>query len=139
MEEISELRQLGCEFFKYRSYSDKVKTYVIVWLSIHEEGIYYIVKPSQPKYINGYKKPLKKYRDIIAPMKIEKHFSIEVMVPYDELSAQGTKIERWNVVGKSIIKYLREMEYPNPIRTFDRERFNHDMEEFFHSIGCTLE
>lgn len=73
-------------------------------------------------------------------MRLQKYLQADVQVPFEEYSAQTTIIGRWNVIGKAIMNYLREMRYPVVLRkTFDRERFNHDMEEFFHSIGCTLE
>ena len=138
-QEEHELQSLGNDFFKERSYSEKVLNYIIFWQSIPDDSMY-VLKPSRPKYTDGYKQPLEKYKDFVKPLRVEKQLEIDVEVPYSEYSVQDSKIGRWNVIGKAILAYLREMKYPVVLRKkFDRERFNSDMEAFFRSVGCTLE
>ncbi|MCM1505114.1 MAG: hypothetical protein NC127_07950 [Muribaculum sp.] len=139
MEEENELRRLAREYFNEKSYSDKVLTYVILWQSIPADSMF-VLKPFPPQYTNRDLQPLEKYKDFVKPLKIEKQLMIDVEVPYSEYSAQDTKIGRWNVIGKAILAYLREMKYPVVLRKkFDRDRFNADMEAFFRSLGCSLE
>lgn len=74
------------------------------------------------------------------PIRLHKNLTINLCVDFDKYINQTSKIGRWNVIGKAVMAYLREMKYPVALRkVFDRERFNHDMEEFFRSIGCSLE
>ena len=137
--EAYELKDLSLDYFKNKSYCPEVREYDIFWESPPPRAIPF-VKPRRPVY----------YADRImhappdmrgfSPIRLQKNMSICVFVDFDEYISQTTKVGGWNVIGKAVLSYLREMKYPVVLRkVFDRERFNSDMEAFFRSLGCSIE
>ncbi len=139
-EESYELKALAKEFFKDKSYCEEVEEYEISWVSIPPDWMA-IYKPLRPRYIaDKTLKPSGIFKGIGNSIRFVKFLDIYLLVDYNDYVKQTTKVGGWNVIGKAVMAYLREMKYPVALRkVFDRERFNHDMEEFFHSIGCSLE
>lgn len=135
IDEALELKGIAKEFFKDKSYCPEVERCNIFWES------------TPPGWMRFYKQYRPAYKeDKIIKMegrfnlRLHKLLDIRVQVPFAEYSVQDSKIGRWNVIGKAILAYLREMKYPVVLRKkFDRERFNSDMEAFFLSVGCSLE
>ena len=139
-DESKELESLSEKWFKAKSYCSEVEEYYIHW-EAPVTDLMPFYKARRPKYyVNrtiGYKTGLFRGFD---PINIKHRLSVAFAIDYEDFVHQTSKIGRWNVIGKAVMAYLREMKYPVALRkVFDRERFNHDMEEFFHSIGCSLE
>ena len=131
------LQKLAEKYFDDKSYCPEVENYRILWESTPPKYMLFFVQ-RRPKYT--FDKLFIPRISATPPFRIQKELVITVQVPFAEYSVQDTKIGGWNVIGKAILAYLREMKYPVVLRKkFDRERFNSDMEAFFLSVGCTLE
>ncbi|MCM1505111.1 MAG: hypothetical protein NC127_07935 [Muribaculum sp.] len=134
-DEAYELTKMAEEFFIDKNYCPEVERCNIFWQSTPPKWMF-MYKQHRPAYVAD--KIVK--MEGMYNMRLYKLLDIHVQVPYSEYSAQDTKIGRWNVIGKAILAYLREMKYPVVLRKkFDRDRFNADMEAFFRSLGCSLE
>ena len=138
--ESRELERLSEKFFKDKSYCEEVEEYEISWKSIPPDWMA-IYKPLRPRYIaDKTLKPSGIFKGIGEPIRFRKYLDIYVLVDYEEYVKQTTKVGGWNVIGKAVLSYLREMKYPVVLRkVFDCERFNSDMEAFFRSLGCSID
>ena len=51
---------------------------------------------------------------------------------------QSNEKEGFNIIGNTLLKFLESLKYPQVIKSFDKNRFNNDMKDFFVQIGCTI-
>ncbi|TGX80589.1 hypothetical protein E5358_12520 [Palleniella muris] len=133
--EIEEIGKLMLEYFKDKSYSEDVEIYEIDLTCIGDEWDKKMV--ARPKY----------YRDktITPPKGMEYFDSIRIVRKYicgialDKSFAYTSKEEGYNIIAHTVMDFLEQLKYPIAIRkSFDKERFNNDMREFFRSIGCDV-
>ncbi|MCM1347596.1 MAG: hypothetical protein NC206_11000 [Bacteroides sp.] len=115
-------------FFEDRTYSDDVEIYDI-GLKCHPEDKLYVQYLHRPIYRRD-----KTVKDLFFPDKTihyYKDLEIEIEVNFN-LFRHKPMIEHLMVVRDSILDYLQTMRYPVVLRkSFDRERFNNDMRQFF--------
>ncbi len=138
--EIYELIGLMNEYFKGRSYSSAVETFNI-WFLCDSPVYEQFSVPKRPRYVAEKSAPKPKYlwEDNSDNMyHTIKTLFIEIKVDHQSFS-QSDKIGGYTIIGNTLLRYLEEMKYPVALRkSFDRERFNRDMKEFFQSLGCRL-
>lgn len=123
------------EFFLDKSYSDDVEEYFIGLICV-SPGFDEFFKPKRPKY---YDDKILKARGLPGPKDIHiKHrFSCELKLDYAAFFSSN-KEEGYNIIAQSLLKFLEELKYPSAIKTFDKNRFNEDMRNFFIQLGCSL-
>ena len=138
------LGELALEYFKRKRYSLDVTEYNIMIFCFEDKVYDNFLKVRSPKYYNDVTRKLPKgFPNYGKTVKIDKVFEIEVRMDrknYESLLKVSNAIEGYTILGNTLLKYLKEMKYPVAIRkSFDKERFNKDMKEFFQSIGCKLD
>ncbi len=134
------VESLNC-FFKDCSYSLMVEIFDIILICVSPEYDQFF-QPKRPRYCKSKLVPKPKYlweKDSDNMFHTVKTLFIEIKIDYQSFY-QSDKIEGYTIIGNTLLKYLKEMKYPVAIRkSFDKERFNKDMKEFFQSIGCKLD
>ncbi len=134
--EIGEIEELMKNFFANKNYSDKVDTYCISLTCI-------IFNPefdhiSRPYYISDKVLNPPKGLEILNPVRVVKEFWCEILLEFTTF-AYTSKQEGYNIIAHTVMEFLENLKYPVAIRkSFDKERFNNDMREFFRSIGCDV-
>ncbi len=128
-EQLGELVLLLSKYFEGKCYSEDVETCEIYIICVSQgfDPFFIVKRPAYHRdktYANG----LHFIKTLLFDIKLD--FSTFY---------QSDKIGGYTIVGNTLLKYLKEMKYPVAIRkSFDKERFNKDMEEFFQSLGCKL-
>lgn len=133
--DIDELDTKMREFFHDKSYSNDVEEYLIGLICV-SPGFDDFFKPKRPKY---YDDKTLKAKGLPGPEEIHfKHyFSFELKLDYPTFFSSN-KEEGYNIIAKSLMKFLEKLKYPSAIKTFDKKSFNEDMKNFFIQIGCSL-
>lgn len=134
-DDIKELNSNMEKYFQNKSYSDDVEKYSIGLICVSSNFDSFF-KPKRPKYYAD-----KTLKAIALPdsdtINIKKMFSCELKLDYLTFF-QSNKEEGYNIIAKSLMKFLEELKYPSAIKTFDKKSFNEDMKNFFIIIGCSL-
>lgn len=134
-DDIKELNSDMEKFFQNKSYSDKVEEYSIglICVSLNFDSFF---KPKRPKYYAD-----KTMKAIALPdsetINFKKMFSCDLKLDYAAFFPSN-KEEGYNIIAQSLLKFLEELKYPSAIKTFDKNRFNEDMRNFFIQLGCSL-
>ena len=137
--EIEELESQMKHFFQNKVYSPDVMIYSIGIICVKPEYDQFS-KPKRPRYYRNrdFKTP-RGFPDDGTVLSFVKYMYIDLKIDFSPF-AYSNKIEGYTIIGNTLLKYLKEMKYPVAIRkSFDKERFNKDMKEFFQSIGCKLD
>lgn len=128
-EELNELALLFSKHFEKRCYSKDVEMCEIYIICV-SPGFDQFFIPKRPTY--------HKDKTYANGLHFIKTFLFDIKLDYQSFY-QSNKIEGYAIIGNTLLKYLEEMKYPIAIRkSFDKERFNKDVREFFQSLGCKL-
>lgn len=135
IEDIKEIRLLMENYFVDKTYSDKVDVYSMSidcvdfnpeWDRVPRPR-YYSDKLINPNGVDGLK-----------PVRLFKEFCCGTILEFSTF-AYTSKEEGYNIIAHTVMEFLENLKYPVAIRkSFDKERFNDDMREFFRSIGCDV-
>lgn len=133
-QEILSLEEKMNVFFKDRFYSDSVESYYIEFICV-SPAFRPFNKPKRTKY----------YSDVTLNNPFiqgeKNHFCKILAVSMDldfESFYQSNEKEGFNIIGNTLLKFLESLKYPQVIKSFDKNRFNNDMKDFFVQIGCTI-
>ncbi|TGX80591.1 hypothetical protein E5358_12530 [Palleniella muris] len=136
--EINELNELMTKHFIELSYSKAVENYSIGMICVRNEFLFFFT-PHKPKY---YKEKIFSEKETIVvtdePLRWYKQLNCELILDFNEF-CNSSKQEGYNIIAHTVMDFLEQLKYPVAIRkSFDKERFNNDMREFFRSIGCDV-
>ncbi|MCM1079021.1 MAG: hypothetical protein NC344_04770 [Bacteroidales bacterium] len=133
--DIDSICELAMIFFKEKEYSEHVKTYIIDFTCICHDLDKNMVR--RPKYYSDKTINPPRGLEMCDPVRIVQEF--ECGVALDKSFAYTNKQEGYNFIAHAVLDYLENLKYPIAIRkSFDKERFNNDMREFFRGIGCDV-
>lgn len=134
-DDIEELEKQMREFFKEKIYSSDVENYHIGFIYVHPQFNDFN-QPERPKY---YADKIFKVRGLPKPsVHFYKYFYLELMLDYTSFFSSN-KQEGLNIIANTLLTYLKELKYPLAIRkSFNKEKFNNDMKQFFIERGCTI-
>lgn len=132
--DIEQLHSRMVEYFQSRSYSPDVEEYSFCLICV-SAGFDEFFKPKRPKYYVD--KTLKTKGLPINEVHLKNTFTCEIKLDYTSFRSSD-KENGYNIIATSVLKFLEELKYPTAIKSFDKERFNNDIREFFIQIGCTI-
>ncbi|TGX80587.1 hypothetical protein E5358_12510 [Palleniella muris] len=134
--DISEIEKLMKDFFADKTYSEKVDTYSISLVCVIFDPEFDRI--SRPYYISDKVLNPPKGLELLSPVRVVKEFCCEILLEFTAF-AYTSKEEGYNIIAHTVMEFLENLKYPVAIRkSFDKERFNNDMREFFRSIGCDV-